>query len=174
MYNLFRSVTLDKCRNTTVVLGPVGTSVHIQGCENVRVVCVAGRVTVAASSQCTINTLTPTRPLLLPGNVSLTLGPFHTQYPTLEDHMASVGIAVVPNLWDQPLLFGAEGSAPDTSCYRILPPSEFYPLVIPFQMEEDNCEIPWGLPEEYQKAVESREQTVQEWQKTVKDAHLNK
>ncbi|XP_057191727.1 TBCC domain-containing protein 1 isoform X1 [Triplophysa rosa] len=169
-----RSVTLDKCRNTTVVLGPVGTSVHIQSCENVRVVCAAGRLTVGTSFQCTIHTLTPTRPLLLPGNVSLTLGPFHTHYPSLEDHMASVGLAVVPNLWDQPLLFGAEGSAPDTSCYRILPPSEFYPLVIPFQMEGDNCEIPWSLPEEYQKAVESREQTVQEWQKTVKDAHLNK
>ncbi|XP_056610967.1 TBCC domain-containing protein 1 isoform X2 [Triplophysa dalaica] len=169
-----RSVTLDKCRNTTVVLGPVGTSVHIQSCESVRVVCAAGRLTVGTSFQCTIHTLTPTRPLLLPGNVSLTLGPFHTYYPTLEDHMASVGLAVVPNLWDQPLLFGAEGSAPDTSGYRILPPSEFYPLVIPFQMEGDNCEIPWSLPEEYQKAVESREQTVQEWQKTVKDTHLNK
>ncbi|XP_065107706.1 TBCC domain-containing protein 1 [Paramisgurnus dabryanus] len=169
-----RSVTLDKCRNSTVVLGPVETSVHIQSCENVRVVCVAGRLTLGASFQCTIHALTPTRPLLLPGNISLTLGPFHTHYPTLEDHMASVGLAVVPNLWDQPLLFGAEGSAPDTGCFRIQPPSEFNPLVIPFQMKGDNCEIPWALPADYQKAVESREQAVQEWQKTVKDAHLNK
>ncbi|XP_052004818.1 TBCC domain-containing protein 1 [Xyrauchen texanus] len=169
-----RSVILDKCRNSTVVLGPVGTSIHIQSCENVRVVCVTRHLIVATSFNCTIHALTPTRPLLLPGNVSVTLGPFHTHYPMLEDHMARVGLAVVPNLWDQPLLFGTEGSTPDTGCYRIQPPSEFYPLVIPFQMEGDNCEIPWGLPADYQKAMESREMAVQEWQKTVKDTHLNK
>ncbi len=88
--------------------------------------------------------------------------------------MASVGLAVVPNLWDRPLLFGAEGSATDTGCYRIQPPSEFYPLVIPFKMEGDNCEIPWGLPADYQKAVESREKMIEDWQKTVKEAHLHK
>uniref|UniRef100_A0A9J8C727 TBCC domain-containing protein 1 n=1 Tax=Cyprinus carpio carpio TaxID=630221 RepID=A0A9J8C727_CYPCA len=157
-----RSVTLDKCRNCTLILGPVGTSVHIQSCENVRVVCVAGRLTIGGSSHCTIHAFTPTRPLLLPGNVSLTLGPFHTHYPTLEDHMASVGLAVAPNLLDLPLQFGAEA------------PSEFYPLVIPFKMVEENCEIPWGLPTDYQKAVESREKVIEDWQKTVKEAHLNK
>ncbi|XP_056098053.1 TBCC domain-containing protein 1 [Rhinichthys klamathensis goyatoka] len=169
-----RSVTLDKCRNSTVVLGPVRTSVHIQSCENVRVVCVVGHLIVGGSFHCTIHALTPTRPLLLPGNVSLTLGPFHTHYPTLEDHMASVGLAVVPNLWDQPLLFGAEGSTSDAGCYHIQPPSEFYPLVIPFQMEGDNCEFPWDLPADYQKAVEGREKAIEDWQKTVKEAHLNK
>uniref|UniRef100_A0A8C2GGZ2 TBCC domain-containing protein 1 n=1 Tax=Cyprinus carpio TaxID=7962 RepID=A0A8C2GGZ2_CYPCA len=128
-----RSVTLDKCRNCTLILGPVGTSVHIQSCENVRVVCVAGRLTIGGSSHCTIH-----------------------------DHMASVGLAVAPNLLDLPLLFGAEA------------PSEFYPLVIPFKMVEENCEIPWGLPTDYQKAVESREKVIEDWQKTVKEAHLNK
>ncbi|KAK1797728.1 hypothetical protein P4O66_008095 [Electrophorus voltai] len=125
-------------------------------------------------SPCTIHILTPTRPLLLPGNVALTLGPFHTYYPTLEDHMASVGLAVVPNLWDKPLLFGADGPTPDPASYRILPPAEFWPLVVPFQMEGDTCEVPGGLPPTYQQAVEAREQRVQDWQKTVKDAHLNK
>ncbi|XP_072542725.1 TBCC domain-containing protein 1 [Salminus brasiliensis] len=169
-----RSVTLDKCRNSTVVLGPVETSVHMQSCENVRLICVAGRLTVGASCHCTVHALTPTRPLLLPGNTALTLGPFHTHYPTLEDHMASVGLAVVPNLWDQPLLYAPDGPAPDPSCYRILAPEEFCPLVVPFQMEGDTCEVPGGLPPAYQQAVETRERRVQEWQRTVKDAHLNK
>lgn len=165
---------MDKCRNSTVVLGPVETCVHVQSCENIRLVCVTGRLAVGASSHCTINVLTPTRPLLLPGNTSLTLGPFHTHYPTLEDHMASVGLAVVPNLWDQPLLYGSDGPLPDQSCYRILPPEEFCPLVVPFQMEGDTCEVPGGLPAAYQQAVEARQQRVQEWQRMVKDAHLNK
>lgn len=176
-----RSVSVDKCRDSTVVLGPVETSVHIHSCENVRVVCVARRIAVGASSQCTIHALTPTRPLLLPGNTDLTLAPFHTHYPTLEDHMASVGLAVVPNAWDQPLLLGTEGlinassaSNPDPGCYRLLPPAEFHTLVVPFQMEGDTCEVPGGLPPLYQAAVEEREQRMQNWQKTVREAHLNK
>ncbi|KAL2081244.1 hypothetical protein ACEWY4_023097 [Coilia grayii] len=169
-----RSVCLDKCRNSTVVLGPVECSVHMQGCENVRLVCVTGRLVVGGSSHCTIHVLTPTRPLLLPGNTGLTLGPFHTHYPSLEDHMASVGLAVVPNAWDQPLLLGAEGSSLDKGCYRLLPPAEFSPLVVPFKMEGDTCEVPGGLPPPYQEALEARERRVQDWQRTVKEAHLNK
>ncbi|XP_035629955.1 TBCC domain-containing protein 1 [Oncorhynchus keta] len=169
-----RSVSLDKCRNSTVVLGPIETSIHIQSCENVKVVCVAGRLAIGSSSYCTIHALTPTRPLLLPGNTALTLGPFHTHYPSLEDHMASVGLAVVPNAWDQPFLVGVEGTIPDPGSYRLLPPAEFCPLVVPFRMEGDTCEVPGGLPSLYQKAHEEREKSVQDWQKMVKDAHLNK
>ncbi len=178
----FRSVSVDKCRDCTVVLGPVETSVHIHSCQNVRLVCVAGRIAVGASSRCAIHALTPSRPLLLPGNTDITLGPFHTFYPSMEDHMASVGLAVVPNVWDQPLLLGAEGpvnpshntSSSDPACYRLLPPSEFHTLVVPFQMEGDTCEVPGGLPPPYQAALDEKQRRIQSWQKTVTDARLNK
>ncbi|XP_056245048.1 TBCC domain-containing protein 1 [Seriola aureovittata] len=178
-----RSVSLDKCRDSTVVLGPVETSVHIHGCQNVRVVCVAGRIAIGASSRCTLHALTPTRPLLLPGNTDITLGPFHTFYPSLEDHMASVGLAVVPNAWDRPLLLGTEGivnpslnasSNPDPACYRLLPPAEFHTLVVPFQMEGDTCEVPSGLPPPYQAVLDEKQKRIQNWQKTVTEARLNK
>nr|XP_029133875.1 TBCC domain-containing protein 1 isoform X1 [Labrus bergylta] len=177
-----RSVSVDKCRDTTVVLGPVETSVHIHGCQNVRLVCAVRRIVIGASSSCTIHALTPTRPLLLPGNTDITLGPFHTFYPSLEDHMASVGLAVVPNVWDQPLLLGAEGlnpspnasSSQDPSCYRLLPPAEFHMLVVPFNMEGDSCEVPGGLPPLYQAAVDEKQRRIQNWQKTVMEARLNK
>ncbi|XP_031604785.2 TBCC domain-containing protein 1 [Oreochromis aureus] len=178
-----RSVSVDKCRDSTVVLGPVETSVHIHSCQNVRVVCVAGRIVIGTSSRCTIHALTPTRPLLLPGNTDITLGPFHTFYPSLEDHMASVGLAVVPNPWDQPLLLLTEGlashslntlSSPDPSCYRLLPPSEFHTLVVPFQMEGDTCEVPGGLPPSYQAALDEKKRRIQNWQKTVMEARLSK
>lgn len=179
----FRSVSVDKSRDTTVVLGPVETSVHIHSCQNVRVVCVAGRIAVGASSHCTIHALTPTNPLLLPGNMDITLGPFHTFYPSLEDHMASVGLAVVPNAWDRPLLLGAEGlvnpshnasSNPDPACYRLLPPAQFHTMVVPFQMEGDTCEVPGELPSEYQAALDEKQKRIQNWQKTVMEARLNK
>ncbi|XP_028447415.1 TBCC domain-containing protein 1 [Perca flavescens] len=178
-----RSVSVDKCRDCTVVLGPVETSVHIHSCQNLRVVCVAGRIAVGVSSHCTIHALTPTYPLLLPGNTDLTLAPYHTFYPSLEDHMASVGLAVVPNAWDRPLLLGAEGLAnpspnasanPDPACYRLLPPAEFHTLVVPFQMEGDTCEVPGGLPPPYQAVVDEKQKRIQNWQKTVMEARLNK
>ncbi|XP_058247428.1 TBCC domain-containing protein 1 [Hemibagrus wyckioides] len=169
-----RSVTLDKCRDSTVVLGPVETTVHMQSCENVRLVCVAGRLAVGGSTRCTVHALTPTRPLVLPGNAGLTLGPFHTHYPSLEDHMASVGLAVVPNLWDRPLIYPPDSPSPDPVCYRILPPAQLCPMVVPFLMEGDTSEVPGGLPSVYQQALEERQERVQDWQKTVKDAHLNK
>ncbi|XP_028250224.1 TBCC domain-containing protein 1 isoform X2 [Parambassis ranga] len=178
-----RSVSVHKCRDSTVVLGPVETSVHIHGCQNIKVVCVAGRISIGASSRCTIHALTPTRPLLLPGNTDITFGPFHTFYPSLEDHMASVGLAVVPNFWDQPILLGPEGlsntplntsSNPDPSCYRLLPLAEFHTLVVPFQMEGDTCEVPGGLPPLYQAALDGKQKKIQKWQKTVMEARLNK
>ncbi|XP_064803162.1 TBCC domain-containing protein 1-like [Oncorhynchus masou masou] len=82
--------------------------------------------------------------------------------------MASVGLAVVPNAWDQPLLLGVKGTTPDPGSYRFLTPAEF------LELEGDTYEEPGGLPSMYQKAHEEREKSVQDWQKTVKDAHLNK
>ncbi|XP_077584078.1 TBCC domain-containing protein 1 isoform X2 [Stigmatopora nigra] len=173
-----RSVNVDKCRDCTVVLGPVETSVHVHCCQNIRVVCVTGRLVVGASSRCILHALTPTRPLLLPGNTEITLGPFHTFYPSLEDHMASVGLAVVPNLWDHPLTLGNDSvkasANPDLTCYRLLPPEEFHMLVVPFQMEGDTCEVPGGLAPRYQAALDDKQNRIQRWQKTVMEAGLNK
>lgn len=174
---------MDKCRDSTVVLGPVETSVHIHSCQNVRLVCVAGRIVVGASSSCVIHALTPTRPLLLPGNSDITLGPFHTFYPSLEDHMASVGLAVVPNAWDRPLVLGTEGlittslnttSKPDHTCYHLLPEAEFHTLVVPFKMRGDTCEVPGGLPPRYQAVLDKKKKRIQSLQKTVVEAQLNK
>lgn len=90
----------------------------------------------------------------------------------LEDHMAQVGLATLPNYWDSPMLVCKESS--DTSVFRLLPPSDFYTFVIPFEMEGDTTETPGGLPHAYQKALSQREQNVQIWQKTVKEAGLTK
>ncbi|XP_072301046.1 TBCC domain-containing protein 1 [Eucyclogobius newberryi] len=177
-----RSVIVDKCTDCTIVLGPVETTVHLHSCQNVTVVCVAGRVVFGASSLCTAFLLTPTRPLLLPGNRDIAFGPFHTFYPSLEDHMASVGLAVVPNVWDQAMVLGTEGlvnvthsnTSLESGCYRLIPPADFHTLVVPFEIEGDTCEIPGGLPPLYQEAVEEKKKRIQNWQKTVTETRLNR
>ncbi|XP_044290322.1 TBCC domain-containing protein 1 isoform X2 [Varanus komodoensis] len=167
-----RSVTIEKCRNSTFVLGPVKTVIHLHSCDNVKLIAVCHRLSLSSTTSCTLHILTPTRPLILLGNQTLTFAPFHTHYPMLEDHMGRAGLATVPNYWDNPMLVCKENC--DENVFRLLPPAEFYPFVVPFEMEGDTTEIPGGLPPVYQKALSQREQRVQIWQKTVKEAGLTK
>ncbi|XP_068945482.1 TBCC domain-containing protein 1 [Petaurus breviceps papuanus] len=167
-----RSVTVEKCRSSTLVLGPVQTTLHLHSCDNMKVIAVCHRLSISSTTGCTFHILTPTRPLLLSGNQMVTFGPFHTHYPMLEDHMARTGLATVPNYWDKPMIVCRENN--DARVFRLLSPSEFYVFVIPFEMEGDTTEIPGGLPPAYQKALGQREQKIQIWQKTVKEAGLTK
>ncbi|EDK97634.1 mCG128258, isoform CRA_c, partial [Mus musculus] len=167
-----RSMTIEKCRNSTFVLGPVETTLHLHDCENLKVIAVCHRLSISSTTSCTFHIMTPSRPLILSGNQTVTFAPFHTHYPMLEDHMARTGLATVPNYWDNPMVVCKEGSV--TSLFRLLPPSEFYIFVIPFEMEGDTAEIPGGLPSAYQKALAQREESIHIWQKTVKEARLTK
>uniref|UniRef100_A0A4X2JTC4 TBCC domain-containing protein 1 n=1 Tax=Vombatus ursinus TaxID=29139 RepID=A0A4X2JTC4_VOMUR len=167
-----RSVTVEKCRSSTLVLGPVQTTLHLHSCDNVKVIAVCHRLSISSTTGCTFHVLTPTRPLLLSGNQMVTFGPFHTHYPMLEDHMAKTGLATVPNYWDKPMVVCREHD--DARIFRLLSPCEFYVFVIPFEMEGDTTEIPGGLPPAYQKALSQREQKIHIWQKTVKEAGLTK
>ncbi|XP_070438596.1 TBCC domain-containing protein 1 isoform X2 [Equus przewalskii] len=167
-----RSVTIEKCRNSTFVLGPVQTALHLHSCDNIKVIAVCHRLSISSTTGCVFHILTPTHPLILSGNQTVTFAPFHTHYPMLEDHMARTGLATVPNYWDKPMVVCRENS--DTSVFRLLPPCEFYIFIIPFEMEGDTTEIPGGLPSAYQKALGQREQKIQIWQKIVKEARLTK
>ncbi|XP_078084888.1 TBCC domain-containing protein 1 isoform X2 [Mustelus asterias] len=167
-----RSVSIEKCRNTTFVLGPVQTTIHVHSCDDVKVIAICRRLSVSSSSSCTFHCLTSTNPLIMSGNMSLTFAPYHTYYPMLEDHMARTGIATIPNYWNKPLYIGVDNN--EMPVYQLLSPKEFYLFVIPFEIEGDTMEIPGGLPPPYEKAVRQREQKIQNWQKTIKEAGLSK
>jgi len=56
---------------------------------------------------CTFHLCCPTQPLILMENDSLTLAPYYTYYPKLEDHLKSTcGVSTSPNEWNNPLLLG--------------------------------------------------------------------
>ncbi|XP_072043984.1 TBCC domain-containing protein 1-like [Amphiura filiformis] len=166
-------ISIEKCRNSTIVVGAVETTVHINGCENTRVVAAARRYSISGSNLCTLHMLTPTRPLLLGGNDSITLAPYHTHYPLLNQHMARVGLASHPNIWDQPLCIGPDHQV-DNPNYQLMTPKDFFTFVIPFDMVGDTKEIPGGLPAMYEKALDQREKEIQGWQQTVKEGGLTK
>ncbi|XP_066433386.1 TBCC domain-containing protein 1 [Eleutherodactylus coqui] len=166
-----RCVTIEKCRNSTIILGPVQTVLHVQMCDHVKVMGVCQRLSLLSTTGCTFHSLTPTRPLLLSGNQGVVFAPFHTHYSMLEDHMGQTGLATLPNYWDKPQLLSTEN---DNQEWRLMSPQEFYSFVVPFEMEGDTTETPGGLPPAFQKSMDQRQQKVQMWQKTVKEAKLTR
>ncbi|XP_063286269.1 TBCC domain-containing protein 1 [Pelobates fuscus] len=167
-----RSVTVEKCHNSTIILGPVQSSLHVQMCDNVKIINVCQRLSLLSTTNCTFHVLTPTRPLLFSGNQGVVFAPYHTYYPMLEDHMGQTGLATLPNYWDRPLSLAVDNS--DQKVWKLISPREFTTFVVPFEMEGDTTEIPGGLPPAFLKSTVQREQKVQMWQKTVKEAGLTK
>lgn len=167
-----KCVNIDKCRNSTIVLGPVETTVHLHNCEQVTLICLAGRVSISSSTLCTLHILTPLRPLILGGNDTIVLAPYHTHYPQLEAHMTSVGLCPSTNQWDKPLPVGPDHQE-DLPVYSLLPLEEFSMFAIPFEMEGPTNDIPGGLPTEYAEMVAKRSLDLKKWKSMVRDAGLD-
>ncbi|KAL3857180.1 hypothetical protein ACJMK2_011872 [Sinanodonta woodiana] len=168
-----RSVTIEKCRNSTIVLGPVECAVFLSHCESVTLIACARTVLISSSTLCTLHLLTPNPPAILSGNDSLTLAPYHTYYPKLEEHMAEVGIGAERNLWDEPICVGPDHKE-DSPVWEIMPVQDFFTFNIPFEMEGTTKSIPGGLPGKYQRAVNQRYKQIDSWQKTVKESGLTR
>ncbi|KAL5967473.1 TBCC domain-containing protein 1 [Taenia solium] len=60
-----RCVALDRCRNSTIVLGPIESTLTLTDCEDCLIIAAARRVVVWTSRRCTLHLLCATRPLLL-------------------------------------------------------------------------------------------------------------
>ncbi|KAK0068957.1 TBCC domain-containing protein 1 [Biomphalaria pfeifferi] len=168
-----RSVTIEKCRNTTLILGPVEATVHVSGCENVIIIAPCRNFMISGSTLCTLYLLIPNRPLILSGNDTIMLAPYHTFYPSLEEHMLKAGLGIVPNKWDQPLCIGPDHRE-DQPVWQILTESEFYPFSVPFEMQGSTKSIPCSLPAHYQKELNKRQKQIDTWQHMVKDAGLSR
>ncbi|KAK3730834.1 hypothetical protein QZH41_009942 [Actinostola sp. cb2023] len=175
-----RSVTVQRCHNSTIVLGCVKTMVNIIGCENVTFIMICNGVAISGCVQCTFHLCCSTQPLILMGNESVTLAPYHTFYPKLEDHLKSQwGVKTKPNEWNRPLPLGnghpehLDGSTPPEVC-RELPVQEFFTFNIPFSMKGSTDAPPIPLPIKYQQALQERENTINSWYEMVKNSSLAK
>ncbi|KAL4223165.1 TBCC domain-containing protein 1 [Mactra antiquata] len=168
-----RSVTIEKCRNSTIVLGPVETHVYMSHCESVTLIACSRIVTISCCTLCTFHLLTPNPPVILSGNDSLLFAPYHTYYPKLQEHMTEIGLGSERNVWDQPLCVGPDHKE-ETPVWELLPANEFFTFNVPFEMEGPTKSIPGGLPSKYQRAVTHRHRQIDSWQKMVKEAGLSR
>lgn len=171
-----RAVTVENCHNSTIVLGVTKTAVNIIGCDSCTFFAVCDRISVSGCSNCSFNLCTPTRPVILPGNEKLVLAPYHTHYPTLEEHLHGPwGVPIEPNLWNDPLVLACdrcEGSS--EAVYRELPPQDFFTFTIPFSMKGSTDGPPIPLPRKYEKALKEREKAINNWYQLVKTSSLAK
>lgn len=165
-----RSVSIEKCKNITVVLGPVEVAVIISGCENVTVIAACGRLAISNSSLCNLNLLTPCRPLILPGCEGISFAPYNTFYPMLEDHMRKILIPASLNMWDQPIIAGHDHHGDGVPSWFLLPPNEFLQFIVPFEMEGKTNAIPCALPSAYKKALDAKRKEYKLWLKKVNDS----
>ena len=58
--------------------------------------------------------------------------------------------------------------------WSFMSPSEFCRFSVPFEMEGMTRDIPGGLPHRYHKACVQREHLVEQWQRNVKEAGLDR
>lgn len=168
-----RSVTIEKCRDSTIILGPVETHVYISHCESVTLIACSRIVTVSSCTLCKLHVLTPNPPVILSGNDTIQLAPYHTFYPKLEEHMSDVGLGPDRNMWDNPLCIGPDHRE-ENPAWELLPVSEFFTFNVPFEMEGSTKAVPGGLPSKYQRAMSHRHRQIDSWQKTVKEAGLTR
>jgi len=172
-----RAALLSKCKNVVVVLGCVETTVHVTACENVTLIACCRRLTVAVSKRCTFHLLTPSSPLVLGFNEGLTFAPYNTSYPELNRHLDLCNIGTTTNRWNKPYVMGAVSAEAETNSWKLLDPSDFLTLAIPFEKpsregessggggggdaailtsNERNLEIPGGIPNEYKAALDAK------------------
>ena len=82
-------------------------------------------------------------------------------------------ITLITFIHDHQLIPGPDHH-PSMPVWQFMPPADFCRFSIPFEMEGITRDIPGGLPQRFHKACIHREQLVEQWQKNVKDAGLNR
>ncbi|KAK4472682.1 hypothetical protein MN116_003912 [Schistosoma mekongi] len=69
-----RSVTLDKCRKLTIVLGPIENTLQLNNCEDCLVIAACRRAVLASCRRCTLHLSIQSRPILIQPSLPNTSG----------------------------------------------------------------------------------------------------
>ncbi|XP_062507719.1 TBCC domain-containing protein 1-like [Corticium candelabrum] len=166
-----RHVWIDHCRNCTFILGAVQGIVHIAHCTHCTVIVMCGQLQIRECTQCVLHSCTPCKPILQNGNDGLMLGPYHTFYPALGQHMIAAGLISEINKWDSPIFTVEDDEA--SPSYQLLPHDDFYPFTVPYKMSGDLKENPCPLPPLYANALSKRKRSLESWYQALQEADLD-
>jgi len=168
-----RSIIIDQCHDSTIVLGAVEVLVLVIGCENVNIVGVARRVVIRSSRDCNFYLRTSSEPILIGKNKNLRFAPYYTYYPNLEQDMHRVGIPPHVDMWSRVVTMSASKNETEAS-WKEMAVEDFFKFTIPFEMDGSTKTCPFALPSKYEEALRERETRITNWHQLIRESGLNK
>jgi len=161
------SIQISKCSDTTIITGPVKSSVKISRCKNLRVVILARRLIVQDCVHCTLMIYTPTPPIIGASCHNIILGPHNSNYYGLEKDMRRSKLEKnCLNMWDSPILMPSTSS----KIVKILPPADFDLHCLPFS---SFIPVPFvKLPTAFETSLAERQKMVDNWESMKISAQL--
>lgn len=136
--------------DTSLIFVAGSGNVVFRACKDLKISMVCDKVRMETCKKCFVNVLTPNPPEVLENSNEITLGPFNGT-EALEGFEG-------PGLWDKPTV----GIGSTT---KIMEPTDFTPLVVPFGEETDG--IKGALPAEFRRILAWRERVGEERRQLV-------
>jgi len=170
-------ITIKDCSDSVIVAG-VTRMVTLENCTRCTVISITKSIKIQGCVDCTLHVCVNTKPVLAHGNSSITLAPYNTFYSQLDSHIQQMGIntSLKENLWNVPVDFSRTRSATvlttnkapspalldekQSSCYVLMNPDDFTPLVVPFQLPGNTKTNPVELGAEYSQALTRKSKRV--------------
>ncbi|KAL7678402.1 hypothetical protein ACOME3_004628 [Neoechinorhynchus agilis] len=167
--NSIKCAFITRCRNTTIVLPSVQTTVLIDQCDNINVLTACRRFAIGLSSDCTAYLLTSYSPIVLSGNQTIKFAPFNTNFVGLDNLINKNGLYFSENKWKQPVVPSIAASNSLTSdrnsigsvdAFEFLSPSDFHLTNVPVKSRVAlHIPLPdtfFPLPLEFQKKIKTK------------------
>eukprot|EP00246_Nothoceros_aenigmaticus_P005287 TRINITY_DN17216_c0_g1_i1.p1 TRINITY_DN17216_c0_g1~~TRINITY_DN17216_c0_g1_i1.p1 ORF type:complete len:297 (+),score=38.21 TRINITY_DN17216_c0_g1_i1:2-892(+) len=178
------------CSDSIIVLGPTGKAVKIEHCERVQLIVPCARICIANCRECLFHLGVNQRPLVLGDNHNLQVAPYNTFYPSLEAHLAQVGVDPTVNRWDRVLTLGvvdphdsvshpagiADAQAEGAS---LLQPDRFLNFMVPRWCDVDSEQQlltranPFLLPKPYLLSQQHRAKSVENLRHALRNVPLD-
>lgn len=95
-----RHVSIIGCTACVIVVGAVAGGLHVELCENVRVIATARRLRVSNSMECTFGVYTPSRPIVQGDCRGLALSPHCAQYAGMRAHLREARLPLPADAFD--------------------------------------------------------------------------
>ena len=186
-----RSLSIERCKDCVIFLGPVSTVAKISNCKNIEITIPTRKFIVTNSSDISSNILTTSHPLILSQCSKITLGPFNTNYKSLSRCLQYSGIKILGsdmfarpvNLFDK-LIAGIvtsdssrkmlENQKSNTTEMKILQSKEVMPASLPvsFGKTVELKDLLQYAPKVYQMVWDEKLKITQNLRDLIKNEHI--
>lgn len=186
-------VFVTRCTDTIIVLASVGRMIVLEHCENVTLISPCRMVRVSMCIDCTLYICCNVSPIITNDSRNISLAPYNSYYPGINDTMWHSGLHPHASKFEDPIILGVEHIedhsssiavpggrsmtrtnedifklriSKDCTQWRLMPPEQFSPFVIPFfpledsESEGDRPISPCIIPPEYSDSFMEKLQSI--------------